>query len=104
MGELMDRSTPIYLVSNNKTQNQYGVWIDNITERKVYAEVTSVGQSEWFEGGRNGLNPQLRFRMFAPDYNGENLLIYKGITYSIYRTYVDRDEIIELYTELKKGK
>lgn len=100
----MDRSTPILLVSNNRIQNQYGVWIDNITERKVYAEVTSVGQSGWFEGGRNGLNPQYRFRMFAPDYNGESLLIYKGVTYSIYRTYVDRDEIIELYTELKKGK
>lgn len=99
----MDRSTPIYLISNNKTQDQYGVWRDNTTERKVFAEVTSVGQSEWFEGGRQGLNPQFRFRMFAPDYQGESLLKYNNVVYSIYRTYVDRDEIIELYTELKKG-
>lgn len=99
----MDRSTVIYLLKNDKQQNQYGVWVDSTTERKVFAEVTSVGQSEWFEGGRQGLNPQYRFRMFAYDYQGESLLIYKGVTYSIYRTYVDRDEIIELYTELKKG-
>ena len=99
----MDRSRVIYLIKNEKQQNQYGVWVDNTTERKVFAEVTSVGQSEWFEGGRQGLNPQLRFRMFAYDYQGESLLKYNNTIYSIYRTYVDKDEIIELYTELKKG-
>lgn len=99
----MDRSRAIYLIKNDKQQNQYGVWVDNTTERKVFAEVTSVGQSEWFEGGRQGLNPQLRFRMFAYDYQGESLLKYNNTIYSIYRTYVDKDEIIELYTELKKG-
>ena len=99
----MDRSRVIYLIKNDKQQNQYGVWVDNTTERKVFAEVTSVGQSEWFEGGRQGLNPQLRFRMFAYDYQGESLLNYNNTIYSIYRTYVDKDEIIELYTELKKG-
>lgn len=99
----MDRSRVIYLIKNDKQQNQYGVWVDNTTERKVFAEVTSVGQSEWFEGGRQGLNPQYRFRMFAYDYQGESLLKYNNTIYSIYRTYVDKDEIIELYTELKKG-
>ena len=99
----MDRSRVIYLIKNDKQQNQYGVWVDNTTERKVFAEVTSVGQSEWFEGDRQGLNPQLRFRMFAYDYQGESLLKYNNTIYSIYRTYVDKDEIIELYTELKKG-
>lgn len=99
----MDRSRVVYLITNDKQKNQYGVWVDNTTERKVFAEVTSVGQSEWFEGGRQGLNPQYRFRMFAYDYQGESLLKYNNTIYSIYRTYVDKDEIIELYTELKKG-
>ena len=99
----MDRSRVIYLIKNDKQQNQYGVWVDNTTERKVFAEVTSVGQSEWFEGGRQGLNPQYRFRMFSYDYQGEGLLKNNNTIYSIYRTYVDKDEIIELYTELKKG-
>lgn len=99
----MDRSIVIYLVSNNKKQNEYGVWEDDTTKRKVFAEVTSVGQSEWFEGGRNGLNPELRFRMFRYDYKGESLVEYNGITYSIYRTYIDRNEIIELYCEKREG-
>lgn len=99
----MDRSSVIYLVSNNKTQNEYGIWVDNLTERKVFAEVSSVGQSEWFEGGRNGLNPEYRFRMFVYDYNGESLVKYNGTVYSIYRTYVDRNELIELYAEKREG-
>jgi len=99
----MDRSSVIYLVSNNKSQNELGIWVDNLTERKVFAEVSSVGQSEWFEGGRNGLNPEYRFRMFAYDYNGESLVKYNGVTYSIYRTYVDRNELIELYAEKREG-
>lgn len=99
----MDRSSVIYLVSNNKSQNELGIWVDNLTERKVFAEVSSVGQSEWFEGGRNGLNPEYRFRMFAYDYNGESLVRYNGNIYSIYRTYVDRNELIELYAEKREG-
>lgn len=99
----MDRSSVIYLVSNNKTQNELGIWADNLTERKVFAEVSSVGQSEWFEGGRNGLNPEYRFRMFAYDYKGESLVRYNGVIYSIYRTYVDRNELIELYAEKREG-
>ena len=99
----MDRSTIIYLVSNNKKQNSLGVWEDDPTERKVFAEVSSVGQSEWFEGGRNGLNPEYRFRMFKYDYQGESLVKYNNVVYSIYRTYVDRNEIVELYAEKREG-
>ena len=69
----------------------------------VYCEATSVSQSEWFEGGRNGLNPEFRFRLFRYDYNGEDTVKYNGEYYSIYRTYVDRNEIIDLYVEKKKG-
>lgn len=99
----MDRSNVIYLISNNPVQNSLGIWENVVTSRKVYADVSSVGQNEWYEGGRNGLNPQYRFRMFAGDYKGESLLQYNGVTYSIYRTYIDRNEIIDLYTEYKKG-
>ena len=99
----MDRSVVIYLIENTPYQDNLGIWQDNETERKVFAEVTSVSQSEWFEGGRSGLNPQLRFRVFRYDYNGEKVLKYENTYYTIYRTYVGRDELIDLYTEFKKG-
>jgi hypothetical protein len=40
--------------------------------------------------------------MFGPDYNGERFLEYKGTVYTIYRTYITRNEIIELYCELNE--
>ena len=65
--------------------------------------MTSVTSSEWFEGGRNGLNPEYRFRLFRYDYNDEETVIYNDTYYSIYRSYVGKDEIIDLYAEKKKG-
>lgn len=99
----MDRSVVIYLQSFTQAQNKLGQWEKTVTRRKVYAEVSSVGMNEWFEGGRNGLNPQYRFKVFQYDYNGETELEYDGKIYAIYRTYVDKHELIELYTEEKKG-
>lgn len=100
----MDRSTPIYLVSESFSENGYGVLKPTRTKRLVYADIQSVNANEWFEGGRNGLNPQYRFTMFAPDYKGEEIVQYRGVDYSIYRTYFRRTDIIELYAEYKKGE
>lgn len=99
----MNRSSVAYLVSQSYSQNDYGVMERTETKRKVYVSVTSVNSQEWFEGGRNGLNPQLRFTMFSFDYNGEEIIEYNDIQYTIYRTYIRRKDEIELYTEKRKG-
>ena len=99
----MDRSTPIMLLSTTKTQNEYGVWVESPTSRMVFCQVDSVTRAEFFEGGRNGLNPEFRMTMFFGDYNGEKLLSYNGQTYSIYRTYQGKNDTIELYVERKGG-
>lgn len=99
----MDRSVVIYLITNTPYQDNLGIWQDKESERKVFAEVQSVTSNEWFEGGRNGLNPALRFKMFLYDYQGEKVIKFNDTYYTIYRTYVDRNELIELYTEIKKG-
>lgn len=99
----MDRSTPIYLISETFTEDQYGVLAPTRERRLAYANVTSVSASEWFEGGRNGLNPELRVIMFGPDYNGEEVVEIDGKTYSIYRTYTARTDVIELYVQKRKG-
>ena len=99
----MDRSNVIYLISKSRTQDSLGVWKSTTTSRKVYCQVDSISQSEWFEGGRAGLNPALRFRLFRYDYNNEDTLTYNGTEYRVYRTYFAKNDIIELYTELRKG-
>lgn len=99
----MDRSTPIYLVSQIYSETPDAVVSAQPVERMIYANVTSVTGSEWFEGSRNGLNPELRFRVFAPDYQDEEILKYQGKYYAIYRTYLDRNDILELYAERRNG-
>ena len=81
----------------------YGVPQETTSDTEVYARVESVSASEFFEGGRNGLNPEYRMTMFSGDYSGETMLIYNGSTYAIYRTYQRRGDYIELYVERKCG-
>lgn len=99
----MDRSTPIMLLSTTKAQDAYGVWVESPTSRMVFCQVDSVTRAEFFDGGRNGLNPEYRMTMFFGDYNGEKLLFYNGQTYSVYRTYQGKNDTIELYVERKGG-
>lgn len=92
----------ITLLSDTYSQDAYGVSVKRTTRRDVIADVQSVTGTEWFEGGRNGLNPQYRMRIHNSEYGGEEMCIYNGAVYSIYRTYMDND-ILELYVEKKKG-
>lgn len=99
----MDRSDVITLVAVAKTQNAYGVWEETKTSRDVFCQIDSVTRAEFFEGGRNGLNPEFRVKMFFGDYNGERDVIYNGKPYSVYRTFKARTDEIELYVERKGG-
>lgn len=99
----MDRSDVINLIATTQTQDQYGVWVPTTTSRRVYCNVSSVTRSEFFEGGRNGLNPEFRMTLFFGDYNGERIVEYKGQTYGVYRTYQGKNDTIELYVERKGG-
>ena len=99
----MDRSDVITLISETYTNNQYGVPVPTITRQDVFCQVDSVTRSEFYEGGRNGLNPEYRFTMFGPDYSDQKTVEYKGKAYGIYRTYIGRNDTIELYAERKGG-
>ena len=98
----MNRVSVAYLVYQSYYQDEYGVMQNETCKRKVYCDVNSVAQQEWFEGGRNGLNPRYRFRMFKYDYKGEKIIEYNNVNYAIYRTY-EYNDTIDLYVELKKG-
>lgn len=99
----MDRSQTIKLIANTKTQDARGVWRTAETARDVFCNVQSVTASEFFEGGRNGLNPEYRFTLFFGDYEGETVIEYNGKRYGVYRVYHARTDVIELYAERKGG-
>ena len=99
----MDRSDIVTLYADSVSFNNYGVAVKTRTSREVFCKVDSVTRDEFFEGGRSGLNPQYRITMFFGDYAGETLVGYNGKNYSVYRTYMAKTDIIELYVERKGG-
>lgn len=99
----MDRSEVLTLVSTARAQDAYGVWRESEETRDVFCQVDSVTRAEYFEGGRNGLNPEFRFSLFAGDYNDERTLVFRGRRYGVYRVFFGRDDVVELYAERKGG-
>lgn len=100
----MGRSDVITLISVSIGKDEFGIpRIVTEEPREVMCQVDSVTRSEFFEGGRNGLNPEFVFRVFFADYEGERIVEYNGKRYGIYRTYHGRDDVVELYAERKGG-
>lgn len=100
----MDKSNIIYLIHEISEQDDIGQFVTPHEEkRQVFCDVRSITRAEWFEAGRNGMQPSLTFVMFAPDYQGEKIIEFEGRRYGIYRTYLGRNEQIELYAEEKGG-
>lgn len=99
----MDRSTPIYLVKQTKTQNAIGEWVSSEQLRKVFANLASITATEYFNASQIGLNPEYKFTMFAPDYDGETIIEYMGNRYSVYRMYRATSDRMELYVQREAG-
>ena len=99
----MDRSSIIYLIGERSEKDKYNVLRKKEVRRQVYANIKSVTATEFFEGGRNGLKPQVRATVFLWDYRGEQIVEIKGVRYAVYRTYTPSTDEIELYLELRKG-
>lgn len=97
----MDSSIELLKSANVKDEN--GVYHASYTAREVFCRVGSITRAEFFGAGRNGLNPQYVFTVFAEDYEGEDLVRYDGESYSIYRTYRTDSDYMELYAEKKGG-
>lgn len=61
----------IKLVSESRVVDEYGDLVSEETERSVFAELKSIGQSEFYQAQALGLKPEIKF--ILPDY-----LEYKG--------------------------
>lgn len=93
----------LFLVKAEYKKDNYGIDREVLTERMVYCEVESVTRSEFFNAGRNGLNPEFVCHVYKGDYEGEVLCVFRGRDYSIYRVYETDDDYIELYIERRGG-
>lgn len=99
----MDRSEVITLVKETQVKNDFGVYEPVSETRDVFCQVRSITRSEFFDAGRNGLNPEFEFDVFFGDYEGERTVIYKDQRYAVYRTYHARTDVLELYVQREGG-
>ena len=99
----MDRSDVITLIKETITIDSSGVERSTQTRLTVFAQVESITRSEFYDAGRSGLNPEFKFTIFAGDYCGETLVEYAGKKYAVYRTYLARNDNLELYVQREGG-
>ena len=96
--------TVIKLITETYTKDDSGVPRKTEAAAEVFAQKKSVTRSEFFGGGRNGLNPECEFDVFKGDYDGQRTIEYEGKRYGVYRTFEpDDSDYIELYAERKGG-
>lgn len=99
----MDRSDVIKLIGRTFTRDDNGVQQATEVPKEVFCQVDSIQRNEFFEAGRNGLNPEYKFTMFFGDYDGEKVVEYNGLRYAVYRQYHGRTDTIELYVQREGG-
>lgn len=94
----------LILINDTSARDATGIFRKSVVRRQVMCQISSISRQEFFEAGRNGLNPEMQFSIFAGDYKGERTCEYHGRGYGIYRTYiVPGSDYIELYAERKGG-
>lgn len=99
----MDRSKVMTLISQTYEEDEIGQQVPKESRKDVFCNVSSVSASEFFDAGRSGIKPEYRVTMFVHDYNHEGIVELDGRRYGVYRTYIGKNETIELYLEQKAG-
>ena len=103
-GNDMNLAEKISLISIEYEQDDLGEWTEVQTKTDVFAIVSSVSMSEFYQAGLQGLKPDYRFSIWMTEYSDQDLIEYKDKLYSVYRSYRRDDGRIELYVNEKKGE
>lgn len=74
------------------------------TTATVYAEISSVSQTEFFNGGRLGFQPSLKATIYDFEYDDEPIVKFNDGLFSVYRVfYINGTDRVELYLEKRGG-
>lgn len=98
----MNRAHKITLIGKSYTEDEIGQQISTESERKIFAYIRDVSQSESTRP-IEGLTPEKVFDVRMTEYEGEENVEYKGVRYRIYRTYLNDDSRVELYGARRTG-
>lgn len=81
-------SQVINFISSTETTDRTGDSVITEVKREVYADLKSIGQSEFYQAQAHGLKPEIKFIIADYyDYNDEKIIEYDEKRYSILRTF-----------------
>lgn len=71
------------------------------TPTEVWAEITGVRQSEFYNAAVVGLKPELTFIVWANEYSGQAKIECNDVKYRVIRTYINpaKSEMVELIVQ-----
>jgi len=91
------------LISETYSKDEFGIDVVTETKKEIFAKVESISAREFYSAGQNDIKPEFRMIVNVDEYGGEKILTYSGQRYSIYRTYQNLENSLELYVERKAG-
>ena len=78
----------IDLIEQQRGVDAYGDPVITETTRSVFCETKSIGTKEFYQAQAVGLKPEIKFVLTdVADYAGELLLSWRGLRFSVLRTY-----------------
>lgn len=94
----------ITLIAQTYQQDEIGQQIAVETKRQVWAHIRSAGGSEFMEGGRLGLKPELVAVTPIVNYQGEKIVEIREKRYAVFRVYLQEEsDVLELHLEEQAG-
>lgn len=84
----------IQLRSYTENTDEYGITKRTTNDRTVFAQMKSIGQTEFYQAQADGLKPEMKFILADYyDYQNEKEVVYNGNVYNVLRTYRDGNHI-----------
>lgn len=94
----------ITLIAQTYQQDGIGQQISVETKRQVWAHIRSAGGSEFMEGGRIGIRPELVAVTQTVNYQGEKIVEIGGKRYAVFRVYMQEEsDALELHLQEEVG-
>ena len=99
----MVRDVAVKLISETFTFDDIGNQLATESENSVFATIESISQSEFFSAGQSGFKPDYKVVIWGFEHTNEGIVELDSVRYSVYRTFLRKDEKIELYLSKKVG-
>ena len=101
----MERDISFKLICERTTKDSTGQTIPDGApfKRPCIGSLKSLTQSEFYKASQAGFQPEGVIKMNSAEYKGETLIEIRGHEYTIYRTYENDFDWIEVYYGKRVG-